>query len=245
MAELPPNMYFFPDEESRILPFDVRFALQYRKAKISVKDIETLVKSGFLRFGFYLAMKSATEDDEIQATLLHKMANNGFDFSNLTINDIEPALERLRQKEDPTVPGGKLAQVSRHGFRNWAVGFHNTLDKLDEAYPGAPLFTVADSTYYGIDVLAAHSVLQGRPLGILKPDRYKQPERPVGFVLEPGFPEITVSSLPNDFERPPGAVIFDDVLNSGSVLRKTVEYWSARTEDVPIFKTAVEVHSYT
>lgn len=240
----PENLYFLPDEETRVLPDSIRFALAYREAKLGRKDIETLIRNGFLRLGFYLSMKAAGDNDPVQAQLLQTMAAKGFNFGQLALEDFGKALNTLEQEEEPFVHGGKLAQVSRHGFRNWVERFDKKLTDVQEARsPDAPLFMVAESPYIGFDVIAAHSLLRGRPLGILKPERFAQTEQSVGFVLEPDLTGARITPLNYDFARPDGAIIFDDVLNAGKVMKKTIDFWTEKTDDIPDFVTAVRVNS--
>lgn len=167
---LPEDLYFLPDEDTRVLPDYVRFAFKYRETKLTPKEVERLFKGGFKRLGFYLAMKAAEDNDPIQAGLLQCMAKHHFNFGQLVPDDIGGALEHLENKpeRDRFVVAGKLGQVSRWGFRSWVEAFDTRLTQEEERLPDNPLLMVANSPYVGLDVLAMHSVLRGRALGILK-----------------------------------------------------------------------------
>lgn len=220
----------------QVLPESVRMALGYDQAQLSTSHIESLMQARLQRLAFYLLMKSAENNNPIQKGLLHRMGELDYDFSGLTLNDASPALEHLDSQPEPTVQGGKLAQVSRHGFQEWADLFDRTLTDKLEGKPEANLFMLANAPYIGFDVLAAHSLKKGLPLGILRPEQFmSQPDTDtvIGYQLAPEPAGLSIAELAPDFERPESAVVFDDVIKSGGIRATTRGFWTQDGSSTP------------
>lgn len=228
-----------PPKQQRLLPPSVLYALSHRGAKLNSGEVESLQRSGFPRAAFYLALKSAEDHDGVQRGLLQTLADRRFDYSSLGVEDISPALRRMDDR-GTKVGGEKLGQFSRHGFDQSVATFDRTLNGTYAEQPRSSLFMVANYPFIAMDVLADHSLGTGNSLGILKPERLGQTAMPVGFMIEPGENGLTVRDLEPDFDRPPGSVVFDDVLRSGQVKGQVMEFWG---DEPPTFVTGVTVKS--
>lgn len=223
-----------------VLPTDVRFALRYRNARLSPKDIEALFNNGMANLGFYMTMKATETDDALQAGLIDRARSKGFDMSRLGGSDIAPALEYLGSQAVPYAKGDKLASVNRYGVDVWKGRFATVLGPILRNNPDSPLYVVANAPYIGLDELAGLTLEQGRSLNVLKPDRFGQAELPVGFTVEPGS-DGDIVSLSADFDRPPGAIVFDDTLRLGGVRDQVMEFWGQVPSGPPDFVAAFEV----
>ncbi len=220
------------------LPFDVRYALQYRGSKLTGAEIAQLREDWQKPLAFYLAMKAAAGNTDIQAQLLKRLADIKFDYREVDIKDLKPALDFRASQPETTVNGNKIPQYSRQG----SLGirrFDTTLTGALEDKPDATLFMVADYPYVALDVLASHSLAKGNPLGILNPDLFGQTQQPVGFIFEHEGGGITVKGLNHDFERPEGAVIFDDAILHGNARNNVLSFWALESDSVPDFVAAV------
>lgn len=51
-----------PVPQERILPSDVRYALQYREAALGPSEVLDLVRNGFEREAAYMALKALKDD---------------------------------------------------------------------------------------------------------------------------------------------------------------------------------------
>lgn len=222
--------------EPQFLPPSVRMTLGHQNDQLGVHHIEHLMDARLQRLAFYLLMKATEDNNPLQMGLLQRLSKLDYDFSEFSDEDARPALEHLAQQDKPTVQGGKLAQVSRHGFKEWPELFDRTLRRELEDEPDAVLFMLANAPYIGFDKLAHHSLQKGAPLGILRPERFMEPTNPdtsVGYLLTPVPWGISIAELFPDFERPEDVIIFDDVIKSGHVRVMTRAFWTQDGENTP------------
>jgi len=223
-----------------ILPSDVRFAMQYRGAKLSAGHVEQLHTAGFPRAAYYLAMKAASEQHEAQIEMLRRLAASGFDYDQLGVEDIRvgtAAMDRVPGAEPGTVGGEKLGQFSRHGPTGDVESFDEVLGFELADRPDAALFIVANYPFIALDVMARHSLEKGNPLGIINPDHLAPSEYPLGFVMDNNSTGIEISPFGTDFRLPPGSVIFDDVVREGRT-KEQVMSWAG---DETSFVTAISL----
>lgn len=217
--------------ETEILPHSVGQALQYKGAEIGPGHIRELMVPArrMQRFGAYAALKASDGNEALQVDLLQKLAGYQFDMSKLTVDDIAAVLDDMEQREH-TVMAKKLAEVSLKGFGAWVNHFNRQLDdKLNE---DTPVFTLAYSTLIGLDGLAKATHGGGRPLHILNPNAFDDHTRVnVGYVISP---DGRIEPLPRDFKRPDGAIIIDDIENSGKARQKAEAFWGEGANYVPL-----------
>lgn len=202
---------------------DIRFALKHRNGMLTPHNIAGLFgRQG--RLGFYMAMKASDGNPDVQADLLRRAADRNFDLARMTRGDAAGALGHLAAQDIPLVEGQKLAPIDSIGAESWAQRFTDVLTPVLKESPGATLYSVAYSTYVGLDKLAELSLQKKHTLGILHPSQFGQ-EGQIGFMLEPGSADIAVKPLAHDFERPADAVVFDDALYSGNVRSQVDRFW--------------------
>jgi hypothetical protein len=230
-------------QDRAVLPESIRYAMTYRGAQLSGAQVESLHRARLPRPAFYLAMKAADRYDTVQSEMLRRLAGVQFDYDQLSIDVIRLGTAVLNGQSGgnaKTVAGEKLGQFSRHGFMGDVKAFSRALTLALADKPDAPLFMVANYPYIALDELAEHSLGRGNQLGIINPDRLSQTEMPIGFMMEDQASDFTVRPLEHDFEMPPGAVIFDDVIREGKT-RDTVMAWAAGAVISPTFVAAVQV----
>lgn len=237
----------------QVLPERVRFGLQHGEAMLTSREIRSLFGANFGDLGFYLTMKASEGHDSLQKGLLTKVAQHDFDPSRMTVEDASEALDAMRAREEVAarstsnaiearrasgVQGGKLGEVSRHNFRDWSETFDPVLTTVFERDPETELFVMANAPYIGLDVLARHTIRRGRPLSVLRPNDFDQPDRPVGWRIEPNGGKVTIVELPNDFQRPENGVVFDDTTRSGKNRNTVSRYWSRGGNKPPEYTAA-------
>jgi hypothetical protein len=231
------------DEDQRTLPSSILFALAERGADLVADDVLTLQRNGLARPALYLSLKAAEDHDEAQRDLLQRTAELGFDYSALTGNDYHAALSFIRDRYNssgPMVGGEKLGQFSRHGFGRSVNEFDSALRAANDTEPFTSVYMVANYPFIALDVLAKHSIDKGGQLSVIKPERLGQTTLSVGFDIklsEDGG--IIVDYLEHDFDRPSDGIIFDDVLNTGKVKNRVVDFWKDGEQNEPRFVAAV------
>lgn len=229
-----------------ILPYSIRTALANKEGNANSRDIASLFVDAHhqQRFGFYMLMKAAFDNDELQKRLLTETADHRFDFRRLDGEYAAPGLEYLAQHRKSTVEAVKLAEISRKGMGTWLSKYNTVLGEHAPNYK--EVFVLAYAPLIGFDVLAKHTLLEGKPLSILKPGRYNTHDLPVGFKLEMGAGPgggMDITELPNDFERPESALIFDDIVARGTARDTALEFWSRGDATQPDFHAVVELHA--
>jgi hypothetical protein len=219
---------FFKKKEAlapeRILPSDVRYAFQYKEAKLGVSEMRDLVENGFEPEALYLVLKSATDDPELQQRMLQDLVDmvlkeeeGGGDQDDMRVF-LREALSEL--KDDVAVEAQKVALISRIGFELWHKLYEDAAAKL--AKEDGEVYLLAHSTFVGLPAFIEQFSSEGKPLQILVPEFFSDEESDIcGYIIENG----TVSLLPKDFARPDAAVLVDDVRNTGETLEKVKAFW--------------------
>lgn len=202
------------------------------------REIEQLFANRLGAFGFYTVMKAAENADDIQAELL-KRALAYDKLSDFSAHDARNALGHLATQASSFVEAGKLHKISLRGVGLWTDGFIDVIEPALGSDPEATLFLVANAPYIGFDKIAAASLRRGRALGILKPSRFGQTEKPVGFMMESSSSGVEVYPLGHDFIRPDHAIVFDDILATGTVHSQIDDFWGGS----PPFITALRLAS--
>jgi hypothetical protein len=227
----------------KLLPFDVRYALQYRDANLRQKDIAALFRNGFPELGFYLTMKATSENDPAQMKLLERVTGDQPGVARMRAEDAAFALETI---EGATIKAAKIASISRYGMPGWLNHLNTALVQgMSEVPEETPVFMLANAPYSGLDVIMRHTVSRGAPLNILKPNRFGQTEQPVGFSLTPD-PEdgtVAIDQLSHDFERPPEALLFDDMVRTNATMTEAIGFWCMSGADVPHTAAIAQVTS--
>ncbi len=188
-----------PQFAQPVLPFDVRFALRYKEAQMRAEDVMCLAMgmpslclygvSKFLQTGGFL--------DRFPAVLDSFLSQDVSQFSLVA----RTALAGV----DHTVAMPKLAEHSRRFLA------------IDEAYKSAGRACPVDPTY-----LMAHSTLVGiKPycetrascFGVLY-EPVNPDDQWVSITVDPAT--LMVSDVKAAGSLPPGAMVLDDIANSGN-----------------------------
>src|SRR5690349_18423321 len=98
-----------PTPDMKILPSDVRYALQYGQALLGKNEIEALVLNNFPTEAMYLTLKGLKESPEEQKSLLEKYVSSVLNKNNINnpqgnenlINDV------LKERSEFSVDGHK------------------------------------------------------------------------------------------------------------------------------------------
>lgn len=225
-------------EAERLLPYDVRYALRYREAKLGAAEILDLANNNFAREAMYILLKGMVLETENQREVLQSAVD-----VILGNDDIEKGLRELVQQRvallrpDVVVDGKKLAQLSRQGFRTW----HELYEDMarESAENATETFLVGHATLVGLDSFVRSHFLQSKKLHILIPYLFEKSESAIcGFSIENGI----VSGLDKNFERIEGAIVIDDVKRTGDSLDEVIRFWTKEDEFVePDTRVLVDV----
>ena len=202
-----------------VLPSTVREQLA-RSGRIDHRAIEELMvpERQQQRFGLYAAMKAANGEIDLQHDMVKRFVIKDADFSQVTREDIEPVLQMMREK-DMTIAADKLAEISRKGFDNWVDFF---MDRFAQIVPqDAPVYLLAHSPSICLD-----RILQSRGrVNLLLPTQFES-EGTVGFDID--VRNQNTSLLAHDFARPEGAILVDDIRNTGVSEEKAKDFWGEK-----------------
>ena len=221
-----------------ILPEDVRYALAYKNSLLGKEEIEMLARNGFLEEACYLTFKSLVGSPIEHRAFLEKYLSCFFKREE----DREDALrklinETLRDRDDVSIKGGKLAQLSRQGFDLWQEKFQSLAEKLSS--DDRNIFLVAHSTFVGLAHFLKAFSEKRKTLNILIPEWIKSKE--VGYVLNFDGNKINIDWLHVPFENGTGSILLDDTLNTGNTLQQLqgylIENGLQHTEIMSINKT--------
>jgi len=215
----------------RNLPSDVRYALQYRQARIGTAELRDLINNRFEREALYLTLKAHAENPEVQRSLIEELAKlvqptesgdtpTEQEMRNGIAAIVEHGIEEL--PAEPEIKGAKLAQLSRQGFDFWQQRHAKAAEKY--AVDPDDTFLVGHSMFVGLSEYMSAHAKQGKPLHLLIPAIFTDDSKDIcGYRIEGG----SVEDLPKDFERDTHAVVIDDVSNTGDTRRSIEAFWSA------------------
>jgi hypothetical protein len=237
MFELPRRLAFLNSsptaakrhEPLRLLPSDVRYALQYRRGKLGLTEIEGLANSGFVDESVYLTLKMLHHCPRQQIQILRKVVDTivePTDAKSSLINSIETAW--TRQPPETKVIGRKLALLSRQGFDLW--------DKLFKANqwlttndPRTPTL-VAYAGTLGLRQFATAARARRASIVILLPEALKNPKRPhCGFRIDFSHSHPRITSIGKDALKRENVLLIDDTVQTGRHMRSVLKFW----EDSP------------
>lgn len=212
-----------------ILPSDVRYALQYREAKLGKSEISDLARNGFPEDAFYFIMKSHSDNPELQMQILsefYAMVRGDGDQDPDTLKSfLEKQLETF--VEGRLVKGAKVAQHSRQGLELWRNLYKKKA--IESANRINPTFIAGHSTFFGLAPFVREHDQAEKELHILMPEHFANEDYDsCGYVLRDG----SVLYLPKDFIRPEDAIIIDDVKNTGKVEKNIRDFW-LQSESAP------------
>lgn len=222
----------------KILPSDVRYALEYKEGKLNKDDLEVLVMSNFEDEAFYLTLKSLTNNKEEHKNLLRKYISNiinldhgGVEYKKC-IQDI--VNEELDLNKNLEVDGVKLAQISRQGFDTWQDKFKTLSNELSKSDKN--VFLVAHSTILGLHSFLKNFAKEEKDLNIIVPSWFK--DKCVGYNISFSEGKTVMNDLHNDFNKI-NTIAVDDTVNTGSTIDKVKDFWLEFGEYEPEIRTVV------
>ncbi len=223
----------------RILPFDVRYALRYRKAELCMEEILVLAESGFENEAAYLILKMAVDDPFVQLTLMQSFIDsvttvrNAENYTNGETREAVQWFVRTNAARFPkgaTVPGGKLAQISRQGFSHWDSLYRDSAERL--AQDQRSTYVIGHSTFIGLAAYVQSHHAASKELRILIPSFVTDERR--RFC---GYSVLSdVRHLSKEFEREHEAIIIDDTKHTGACMRRMQALRSGEKSNAPSFE---------
>lgn len=208
-----------------ILPYDVRYAIRYRRGILNKDDINSMTAEGFNAESVYLIGKAFSQEPIRQQWFLEQVVDFSLQEKSQTgqfRNFLQDCAEVLDSATE--VRGHKLARISNTGgFDCWQVKFKDLADGL--AKDGV------------IPVLLAHSMLLGLsrfieayrdtsiPIFLIDPNKVEDTDN-VGYVIN--LDRVTgerVQLLSSGFGRPDRAVLIDDTKQYGRHIERVREFW--------------------
>lgn len=205
----------------KILPFDIRYALEHRGCILSKQDIETLARNNFENEALYLTFKSFRGNPQKHKELLQKyidsfLENNKLQGENKDFLK-EFILETLKDIDKVAVEGTKLSQLSHQGFELWQEK-HNEL-ALELSKNSSDVFIMAHSMFIGLNSFLKYFYEERKKLNILIPE-WMETETP-GYVIN--FDDEQKSTV-DWLKKPFGeidSIIVDDTKNTGNILKRS------------------------
>ncbi len=223
----------------RFLPFDVRYALRYRAAELTVEEIVLLANSTFENEAAYLLLKLASYDPMLQLRLLQFFVRAVLSARNLEAYTNEDTRAAIRWfvntqasivRQDITVGAGKLAQISRQGFTYWDSLYRQSAERLSR--DTRDTYVIGHSTFIGLAAYVQAHELTGKVLRVIIPPYVTDPDMNLCGYTMLG----EVSHLTKDFPRSRKAVLVDDTKHSGACMRRMQELWSTDRSESPSFE---------
>lgn len=208
----------------RLLPFDVRYALEHRGAQLGVEEIEVLHNSGLARFAFGQTLKSLDGDFDGQSGLLQDALSLSSSLDDVPFSTLQPYLDEMHGR---TASAEKLRQISTFGFQNWVDMFRDHLHDFKDK----EIYVVSYAPLSVLDAIIESTMDGSRTVHLLMPNAIEQGSEQVGVtvVAESG---VQISALRRDFVSSPEAVIVEDVVHSGRTLATVENLWY-ETGDLP------------
>lgn len=211
--------------QERILPSDVRYALQYREAALGPSEVLDLVRNGFEREATYMALKALKDNPEAQRTAIEHIASASLHSESTNLrSSLKEQVELLVPMLPPEtkVAGMKLAQLSRQGFSHWEKIYQDASERYAKNQEAT--YLVGHSMFVGLGEFVRSHAEHEKPLHVLMPDFIKEPSLAMaGYRIEGD----SVSFLQKDFERDAQAIVLDDMLTTGETTRLLGEFWES------------------
>ena len=183
---------------AQILPFDVRYALEYRGAKLGVEEIRALTNDAFLEVGGYLVAKALRDDPDTHHAFLSRYMAALRVGRQESLDAVEKALGDMSSTTQ--VEGAKVAQLNRQGLPMWREEYRRVVKDLHDQNRHPAL--LAHSTFIGLPEFLAtqHFDKDGKGFDVLVPEWFEQ-ER-VGYSVRPSDEgRVDLRFLQSDFER--------------------------------------------
>lgn len=213
-----------PKKHEKILPSDVRYALQYKEGLLNKEDVKILAESNFLNEATYLTFKSLIDDKEKHKELLEKFVNCILNENSLVDKkeiQKELVVKTLQKQEgEIAVKGNKLAQLSRQGFDLWQEKFKELSQRL--SIDERNVYVLAHSTFVGLHSFIKEFAEKKKDLNILVPE-WEGGEN-FGYNISFSEGKITISWLHGKLTNDKDSVLVDDTKNTGNTIEQSREF---------------------
>jgi len=205
------------EAKEKILPHDVRYALQYKEAVLNAEDIEALINNNFENEALYLVFKGLSENPEKHRALLQvfveAVLKNHSENSSGLVRKI--ANNGLAGEKGFSVQASKLAQWSRQGFEFWQEKFKEAAAQL--ALNKQEIFLTAHSTFSGLSYFLKFFNEKSKTLNIIVPGWLQNDNIGYKIKFKDGVAVLSWLSKPFEIKE---AVIVDDIENTGQTLKE-------------------------
>ncbi len=209
------------------LPWDVRYAIQYKEGLLGASEMKDLVNNGFKDLGLYLCLKASANDPELQRAIISKLAKAIADHHKSGEN-LETSITALAEEsidalpEHTTVQGAKLALISRQGINLWRRYYREAAEKYAKE-SSVRTFIVGHATFIGLSEFLRFHEEHQKPLHILIPNFIDDNNREICGYRVVGADAVF---LPKNFDRDSLAVVVDDIFHTGDSNKKIKYFWS-------------------
>lgn len=216
------------EETSAILPFNVRYALQYKKSIFGKEEIESLAKNGFEKEAMYLMLKELRKYPIQQKELLEKYINQIINNIDNNQNNKEELVELVTKSmigiNDIAVEAGKLAQISRQGEKIWEERFEESAVLLSK--DNRNVFLIAHAILLGLEEFIKSFYKEKKQLGILVPSWIESENEISGYIVTFKERKVNIDWLKEGNFYKNNAVLVDDTKNTGRIFDKMKKFWS-------------------
>ena len=218
----------------KILPSDVRYALQYKEGNLNKNDLEVLAMSNFENEAIYLSLKNLAGNPQVQKELLEKYVNQAINKTGDKVSDKknlqQVIIDGLKINPNIEVSGVILAQISRQGFDFWQDKFKELATSLSK--DKRDVFLLAHSTFIGLNSFVEAFSKENKNLYIIVPTWIKNKSENIGYNVKlannkADVEYLTESSLKNE------SILVDDTVNTGGTSSEIQEFWKKEGLTLP------------
>lgn len=214
---------FFPKRNKKeaqplpkILPFDIRYALQYKGGLLNGSEIEAFSRSNFIEEAFYLTSKGLVGNPDIHKAFLGKYIAYVLGKDTKKSDAQEIISNALNSRSDISVQGKKLAQISRQGFDFWQEKFQSLATELSNDERN--IFLLAHTTLVGFDSFLKAFSEKNKTLNILIPEWVENEE--FGYAIDFNNGQAHINWLRKTLGIKGDSVLVDDTRKTGATLGK-------------------------
>lgn len=214
--------------ERLTLPWDVRYALEYKGAEMGKHELQSLLDERMVSECLYLLARSLNHDPAGQLDLFQGFVN----VYRSDVGAFYPIEGYLRERvealpEDFHVFGSRLAQICRQGFEFWQTRYSDAMLRCARA-GRLPAFVLCGTCIGFLDALGMAARMFGGMFLALNPVWIRDVQKPYcgyGFrVLKDNNSVMLLKK--GDLEPLPGAVrIIDDVQDTGATKEQVCGFW--------------------
>jgi hypothetical protein len=215
----------------KILPFDVRYALQHKEGALNRQDLEALVNNGFENEALYLIAKSLVGNPDQQRAFIGKYIN--LVLQNSPDKEGQESLrqtliQELQGAENSSAQGDKLAQLSRQGFDVWKEKFQSLSRELSS--DTRDVYLIAHAMLMGLQFFAKDFSERNKKLNIVVPEWLGQENIGYSISFEGGVAKVDWLRVPASEAK---MVLVDETQNTGETMKKIQDYFAGNGVSKP------------